>query len=87
MTRISREQLRLKFRALIRHIGRHVPPGMRLVLGLLLMVGGTLAFLPVLGLWMLPLGVAIAALDVRTVCRWWRRRRIAWRRQKQREDG
>lgn len=42
-----------------------VPPGLRLVLGLLLIGGGLLGFLPVLGFWMVPLGVAVAALDLR----------------------
>ncbi len=42
-----------------------MPPGARLLLGLLLMLGGVFAFLPVLGIWMLPLGFAIAALDVK----------------------
>lgn len=45
-------------------VRKRVPPGLRLVLGLLLMVGGVFGFLPVLGFWMLPLGVAVAALDV-----------------------
>jgi hypothetical protein len=48
----------------------HVPPGLRLVLGLVLIAGGVLGFLPVLGFWMVPLGLAIAALDVRPL---WRR--------------
>jgi hypothetical protein len=39
------------------------------------MVGGVFAFLPVLGLWMLPLGFAIAALDVVPILRWLRGRR------------
>ncbi|SEQ60780.1 hypothetical protein [Thalassovita taeanensis] len=43
---------------------RHIPPGLRLVVGLLLMLGGVFGFLPVIGFWMLPLGVAVAALDV-----------------------
>lgn len=42
----------------------HLPPGVRLVVGLLLCVGGVFGFLPVLGFWMLPLGVAVAALDI-----------------------
>ena len=49
-------------RMLVR-IRRRVPPGLRLPLGLLLMVGGVLGMLPVLGFWMLPLGFAVAALD------------------------
>lgn len=44
---------------------RHrVAPGLRSVLGLLLMVGGVFGFLPVLGFWMFPLGVAFVAMDV-----------------------
>lgn len=36
----------------------------RLPLGLLLIVGGFLGFLPVLGFWMLPLGMLLIALDI-----------------------
>ena len=42
----------------------HVPPGVRSLIGLLFMVGGVFGFLPVLGFWMLPLGVAFVAMDV-----------------------
>ncbi len=48
----------------------HLPFGVRLVVGLLLMMGGVLAFLPVFGLWMLPLGIAIAAIDVIVIWNW-----------------
>jgi hypothetical protein len=48
-----------------------------LLLGLVLMAGGILSFLPVLGLWMLPLGIAVAALDVVPL---WRRLRGRRRR-------
>jgi hypothetical protein len=51
-------------------IRRRVPPGLRLVLGLLLMAGGVLSFLPILGIWMFPIGVAVAALDVKPLWRW-----------------
>ena len=57
---------------------RHLPPGVRLLAGLLLMLGGVFGFLPVIGFWMLPLGLAVAALDVVPICRRvraWRRRR------------
>ena len=41
-----------------------VPPGMRTVLGILFMIGGVFGFLPILGFWMFPLGVAFVALDI-----------------------
>ena len=47
-----------------------VPPGLRLVFGLLLIVGGVFGFLPVLGFWMIPLGVAVVWLDVASLRRW-----------------
>lgn len=42
-------------------------PGARLVrvpLGILLILGGIFSFLPVLGIWMLPMGLLLLALDV-----------------------
>jgi hypothetical protein len=36
----------------------------RIPLGLLLMLGGIFSFLPVLGIWMLPLGLLLLALDL-----------------------
>lgn len=36
----------------------------RIPASLLLMVGGSLSFLPVLGIWMLPLGLVLLAYDV-----------------------
>ena len=38
--------------------------GVRTLIGLLLCVGGVFGFLPVLGFWMFPLGLAFIALDV-----------------------
>jgi hypothetical protein len=39
-------------------------PVIRIVLGCILLLGGFLGFLPVLGFWMLPLGLLILAVDV-----------------------
>jgi len=42
-------------------------PGARLIrvpLGILLVLGGIFSFLPVLGIWMLPLGLMLLALDI-----------------------
>lgn len=36
----------------------------RIPLGLLLLLGGVFSFLPVLGIWMLPLGLLLLALDL-----------------------
>ena len=41
-----------------------LPPGIRSLVGLLCMVGGGFGFLPILGFWMLPLGVALIGLDI-----------------------
>ena len=56
--------------------------GLRILLGILLIVGGLLGFLPILGFWMLPLGVIVLAREIPAVARlveWvkqrWRRRR------------
>jgi hypothetical protein len=40
---------------------RHLPPGVRSGLGVLAMAGGVVGFLPVVGFWMLPLGVVLIA--------------------------
>lgn len=65
---------RVKLKRLLVWIRANVPPGVRLLLGLMLMAGGVMGFLPVLGFWMLPLGVAVAALDVKPILRWFRDR-------------
>ena len=41
-----------------------MPPGIRSLVGVMFMIGGVLGFLPILGFWMFPLGVAFVALDV-----------------------
>lgn len=43
---------------------------LRLPLGLLLMVGGVFSILPLLGAWMLPLGIMLLAIDVPPIRRW-----------------
>ncbi|MCK6454244.1 MAG: hypothetical protein L6R19_25845 [Alphaproteobacteria bacterium] len=43
---------------------RHVPAGVRSLLGLVAIAGGVLGFLPVLGFRMVPLGAAVVALDI-----------------------
>ena len=57
--RIARTTLRT-----LRWGERRVPVGARSLVGVLLMVGGVFGFLPIVGFWMLPLGVAFIALDI-----------------------
>jgi hypothetical protein len=52
-------------------------PVLRIALGLMLVVGGAIGFLPVLGFWMIPLGLAVLAIDFPPVRRWQRRLTVA----------
>jgi hypothetical protein len=67
----------------------------RWLIALLLIAGGIFSFLPVLGLWMLPLGLLLIAQDVPILQKplvatleWietkWKRLRVAWRRRQRR---
>ena len=53
-------------------------PWWRLV-GLALVVGGMLGFLPVLGFWMIPLGLVIMFFEVPWVRERWRQARAWWK--------
>lgn len=68
----------------IRMFGRSLPlPAsqvLRISLGVMLLAGGALWFLPVLGIWMLPLGLAVLSVDVPIVRRWSRRATVALHR-------
>lgn len=64
----------------IRRAHVSVPWGVRSLLGLVLMIGGLLGFLPVLGFWMVPLGAVLIALDIPP----FRRRLVAWSRRHRR---
>ena len=68
------EKIRHMNQRFLVRVRRRVPPGLRLVVGLLLMLGGVFGFLPVLGFWMIPLGLGVAALDVLPLWRWLRGR-------------
>lgn len=48
----------------LRHLQSRRAALIRIPLALLLMVGGVVSFLPVLGIWMLPLGLMLLAIDV-----------------------
>jgi len=53
---------------------RHLPPVVRGLLGVLLIIAGILGFLPILGFWMIPLGVGLLATDVPALRLWFIKR-------------
>ena len=64
----------------------------RIVIGFLLILGGCLGFLPVLGFWMIPLGLVILSYEFAMVRRWRRRSEVWWaerrgRRRRPRNNG
>jgi len=52
----------------------------RIIAGLLCVIGGVLGFLPVLGFWMIPLGLLILSVDFPFVRRWRRNQEIRFGR-------
>ena len=48
--------------------------------GILLMIGGVFGFLPILGYWMFPVGLALLAVDMPWARRWYRLLYVAWGR-------
>lgn len=56
--------------------------GLRIAIGVVLTIGGILGFLPILGFWMIPLGLLVLSYEFALVRRhrrrfvvWWERRR------------
>lgn len=73
------------FMAKVRHLFRreNLPRSRaaRVTLGVALSVGGiTGVVLPVLGLWMLPLGIAVLSVDSHVVRRFARKAKVKWGR-------
>ena len=54
----------------------------RIALGSALVIGGCLGFLPILGFWMLPLGVIVLSVDLHPIRRLRRRFDVHWGRRK-----
>ena len=79
-------------RATIRLAGRKIPlPGSktgRRALGTGLVAGGIVGFLPVVGFWMLPLGLLVLSVDSKKVRRGRRKLEVRWGRwRKPRNDS
>ena len=58
----------------------HLPGSriLRVSIGLGLILGGSLGFLPVLGFWMVPLGLLVLSIDFAIARRWRRRFEVWW---------
>ncbi|WFP60426.1 hypothetical protein [Mesorhizobium sp. WSM4904] len=59
--------------------------GLRIAIGVLLTVGGILGFLPILGFWMIPLGLLVLSYEF-TLVRRHRRRFVVWWERRRRPD-
>jgi hypothetical protein len=68
------DRLIAAMRRAVRWGDRRVPRGLRSVVGILFVLAGAVGFLPIVGFWMLPAGLALIALDIPPL----RRRLLAW---------
>ena len=55
---------------------------LRIGLGIVLIFGGLLGFLPVLGFWMIPVGLLVLSYEFAVVRRWRRRAVVWWERRR-----
>ena len=62
----------------------HLPKSkpIRIGIGILLIAGGVVGFLPVLGFWMIPLGLLVLSIDLPIVRRWRRQLTVWWHRKR-----
>jgi hypothetical protein len=51
---------------------------LRIAIGVLLILFGILGFLPVLGFWMVPLGLLVLSYEFQSVRRWRRQLTVWW---------
>ncbi len=67
----------------------HLPQSrtVRVGIGIVLVAGGLVGFLPVLGFWMIPLGLLVLSVDIPIVRRWRRRLALWWHRDQKNRSG
>lgn len=70
-------------RRAVRWADRRLPRGLRSVAGVLLALFGVVGFLPIVGFWMVPVGVALIAMDIPAL----RTRLLDWADRHDAEDG
>ena len=71
-----------KIRIFDRHFHLPQSKAVRIGIGILLVIGGFVGFLPVLGFWMIPLGLLVLSIDLPIVRRWRRQLTVWWHRRK-----
>ena len=71
-----------KIRIFDRHVHLPQSKAVRIGIGILLVIGGFIGFLPVLGFWMIPLGLLVLSIDLPIVRRWRRQLTVWWHRRK-----
>lgn len=59
---------------------------LRIAIGMLLVMGGLLWFLPILGLWMLPLGILVLSVDIALIRNHRRKFEVWWFRRNRRQS-
>jgi hypothetical protein len=67
----------------------HLPESkpIRLGLGILLVAGGLVGFLPVVGFWMIPLGLLVLSVDIPAVRRQRRKLALWWHRDRRNKNA
>lgn len=73
------DKLRDRSRRLLQRV-RGWPRVLRFAVGGILVLGGAAGFLPVLGFWMLPLGLVVLSIDSPWLRHWRRRVELWWAR-------
>lgn len=75
------------FKDLFNKLKTHRSRGLRMSIGILLVIGGLLGFLPVVGFWMIPLGVILLSVDFHWARRMRRKFEIWYGRRKQKRQA
>jgi hypothetical protein len=75
-----------KIRIFDRHWHLPQSKAVRIGIGILLVLGGLVGFLPILGFWMIPLGLLVLSIDLPVVRRWRRQLTVWWHRRKGEDD-
>lgn len=69
---LRKRRLSASIYLMLRKQKRFLPRVLQSIVGFLLVAGGIVGFLPILGFWMVPLGLALIATDIPSLGRWLR---------------